>query len=203
MSVAQAIFNRSNVKFVVALAIPLGIAWLFMYSAKEADVEVAKYKHEQAVNPNTDRVVVNNYTLKEVTDTNQTRWQLLAKKGTVQPSGHEVELDQVEVEYYDGDKLKMKLTAPVGQAIESTKYVKLSSQGNQKVYAEGEDGKAKLISSTVELKEKNKFLATGGVTIEWPGVAKVTGDYATGAIDVSNLKDFKIVGNTHAVISMH
>lgn len=204
MSVASAIFNRGNIKLLVALAIPVSIGWLFIYSQREADVEVAKYKHDQAVNPNTDRVVVNNYTLKEVNDSNQIKWQLLAKKGVVQPTGHEVELSGVEVEYFDeGGKLKMRLTAPVGLAVESTKFVKLSSKDGKKVEALGEEGKAKLAAATVELKEKNKFLASGGVTIEWPQVAKVTGNSATGAVDVSNLKNFKIVGNTHAIISVH
>ena len=204
MSVASAIFNRGNIKLIAALAIPLGIGWLFIYSQKEADVEVAKYKHDQALNPNTDKIVTNNYTLKEVNDANQIRWQLLADKGVVQPNGHEVELDGVKIDYFDETgKLKMHLTAPVGIAVEATKYVKLSAKNGTRVDALGEDGKAKLQAETVELKEKNKFLATGGVTIEWPQVAKVTGSSATGAIDVSNLKNFKITGNTHAVISVH
>jgi lipopolysaccharide export system protein LptC len=203
MSVAQAIFNRGNIKFLAALAIPLGIGWLFVYSQKEADIEVAKYKHDQAVKPNTDRVVVDNYTLKEVNDDNQVKWQLLAEKGVVEPDGHEVNLTGVVVEFFEGPELKMRLTAPVGLAIESTKFVKLSAKNGKKVAALGEGGKATLSAETVELKEKNKFLATGGVTIEWPGVAKVTGNSATGAVNVSDLKNFKIMGNTHAVISMH
>ncbi len=203
MSVVSLIFNRSNIKLVAALAIPVGITWLFIYSQKEADVEVAKYKHDQAINPNTERVTINNYTLKEVDGTNQVRWQLMAKHGVIQPTGHDVELDSVVVEYYDGAKLKMRLSAPQGLAQEATKYIKLSGQGGTKVLAIGEDGKAKLEAAVVELKEKNKFLATGGVTIEWPQVAKVTGNYANGTINLSDLKDFKIVGNTHAVISVH
>lgn len=203
MSIGSAIFNRGNVKLIAALSIPIGIAWLFMYSQEQAKIEVEKYHKEQKLNPNTDRVIVDNYTLKEIVGTDQVRWQLLAKRGTVQPSGQEVELDSVVVEYFDGANLKMRLTAPYGIARESTKYVKLSGKNGSKVVAEGEGGKARLSASTVELKEKNKFLATGGVTIEWPRVAKVTGNSATGLINVSNLKEFKITGNTHAVISVH
>ncbi len=203
MSVASAIFNRGNLKLLVALAIPGLIGWAFVYSQKAADIEVAAVRKAQKENPITDRVVLDNYSLKEVTDSNQIRWQLVAKQGTVQPSGHEVMLKDVTVEYFDGDKLKMRLNSPVGEAVESTKYVKLESANGRRVVAEGEEGKARLEAEKVELKEKNKFLATGGVTIVWPEVAKVTGNYATGTIDVNNLNNFKIVGNTHAVITVH
>jgi hypothetical protein len=48
--------------------------------------------------------------------------------------------------------------------------------------------------------EKNQFLASGGVNIIWPGVAKVTGNEATGSLKSTDLKNLTIKGNTHAAI---
>ena len=55
-------------------------------------------------------------------------------------------------------------------------------------------------TSRLELTKKNGFKATGGVNIVWSGVAKVTGDYATGVFGKKELEDLKIIGNTHAII---
>jgi len=52
----------------------------------------------------------------------------------------------------------------------------------------------------LELEKKNQFKATGGVNIAM-GVAKVTGNYATGRFGKKELEDLKIIGNTHAIIS--
>jgi hypothetical protein len=95
----------------------------------------------------------------------------------------------------------MRLIAPQGEANASTKYVQLTSDAGSLVQAEGAGGKAKLEAAKIELMKKNQFIASGGVTIEWPNVAKVTGDMAAGRIDLSDFKDFKIVGNTHAQIN--
>lgn len=203
MSSVSTIFNRGNIKLIVALAIPIGIIWLFIYAQQQAVIEEQKYREEQKVNPTTDSVIVNNYSLKEVDDNNQVRWRLVAKQGVVKPSGHEVSLKEVVVEYFDGKKLKMRLASPVGEAVEATRYVKLAGADGKRVVAEGEDGKARLDAQAVELMKKNQFAASGGVNIEWPGVAKVTGNSATGTIDVGSLKNLKIVGNTHAVITVH
>ncbi len=203
MSFVSTIFNRSNIKLFVALAIPVGIIWLFVYSQQQAVVEEQKYREEQRIHPNAETVAVNNYSLKEVDDANHLRWQLLAKRGVVGTSGRTVVLQEVSVSYFDQGKLKMHLFAPTGDADEETRYVKLTSAEGKRVTAEGEDGKAKLEAQTVELMKKNQFKATGGVIIEWPEVAKVTGDRASGIIDAANLKNLKLAGNTHAVISVH
>jgi hypothetical protein len=52
----------------------------------------------------------------------------------------------------------------------------------------------------LELEKKNQFKATGGVNIAM-GVAKVTGNYATGRFGKKDLEDLKIIGNTHAIIA--
>jgi len=200
MSIAQAIFSKGTIKLIVALGIPVGIAWLFVYSQQQANVEVTKYKQEQKEHPTAERITVNNYSIKEVDDANRIRWQLVARKGIVGQSNQEVELQEVKVEYFDGPVLKARLIAPAGMAQESTRYVKLQGSPREKVIAEGQEGKAKLEAPLVELTKKNQFRASGGVTIEWPGVAKVTGSSASGTIDLADMRHFKIVGNTHAEI---
>jgi hypothetical protein len=110
-------------------------------------------------------------------------------------------LNQVLVQYFDQGKVKMSLTAPKGIANETTKLVKLMAKGGKQVLATGEDGKAQMNADKVELKEKNKFVATGGVTILYPGVAKVTGATVIGSLEKSaELKNFTIKGGTHAMI---
>jgi hypothetical protein len=194
------IFNRSNLKMLLALAIPGGIACLFWWAQHTADKEITDLGKKIKENPIQDRIVLDNYELKEVDDSNKVRWQLVARKGIVDQSTQIVTLQDVKVEYYDGDKIKMRLIAPLGEANQATKYVKLTGENGRRVEAEGQEGKAKMLASTVELKEKNKFLASGGVNIVWPQVAKVTGNSATGTVDLSDFKHFKIMGNTHALI---
>jgi len=192
---------KGLLKILLALAIPAGITSFFIYSQKQADIEVAKYQQMQKDNPNTDRITVDNYELKEVDDSNHIRWQLIALKGVMMPTGKDVQLKQVKVEYFDGKKLKMRIVAPIGLANENTKYIKLDSSDGQRVVAEGEEGKARMEAAKIELKEKNQFFATGGVNILWPGVAKVTGNTASGILEKgAEMKNLKIVGNTHALI---
>jgi hypothetical protein len=96
----------------------------------------------------------------------------------------------------------MRLEAPFGSADQQTKYVKLEGGKKGRVVAEGQNN-MKLSSAVVELIKKNEFLASGGVIIDWPGVAKVSGDSASGLTDMSSgPKNFKVVGNTHAEIVM-
>lgn len=190
----------SFLKVLGALAVPIVIGYLFFYSQKMADTEVESFKKEKKANPDTASTTVSNYQLKEVNDSNEVRWQLVAKEGILAPS-KDVALSEVRVEYFDGKKLKMRLSAPTGSANESTRLVKLSSSDKQQVIAEGEEGKSRLEASKVELNKNNQFTATGGVNILWPGVAKVTGDHASGSLDKgAQLEKIKIVGNTHALL---
>jgi hypothetical protein len=94
----------------------------------------------------------------------------------------------------------MRISSPIGLANENTHMVKLFAQGGKRVEAQGEGGKAKLDAQKIELMEKNQFLASGGVNIIWPGVAKVTGNEATGSLKSTDLKNLTIKGNTHAAI---
>ena len=200
MSFVSTIFNRGTLKLVLALTIPTLIGWAFVYSQHQANVEVKKFKEEQKVNPTTSQVTVSNYELKEVDDSNHIRWQLLAKEGIADQANQGVILKDVRVEYFDGPTVKMRLHAPQGMANEANRYVKLSGSEGDPVIAEGEAGKSRLGAQVVELTKKNQFEASGGVTIVWPEVAKVTGRSAAGTIDGSDLRNLKIVGNTHAEI---
>jgi hypothetical protein len=197
------IFNLAIWKVVFALAIPIGIAAFWLYSQHEANVEVEDYKKAQKADPNTDRITVTHYELKEVDDENKVRWQLTAKDGVFEPVHKDVALNQVTMEYFDGDKCSLRLSAPKGSANETTRYVELDATPEQKVFAAGEGDKAQLIAQKVELTKKNQFLATGDVNILWPGVAKVTGDSAAGSLAKGAAFDhMKITGNTHALIGL-
>jgi hypothetical protein len=199
MSALRTIFSRGRIKLLVALCIPVGIGWVFLYAQQQASREVDEYQKEQKANPTSERITVSNYELKEVDDSNQIRWQLLAKTGTIEPGAQAVALDEVKVEYFDGQTMKMRLISPHGEANESSHQVKLTAVGGKKVMAEGEKGKGTLLAEVVELDKKNQFTATGGVNIV-SEVAKVTGRTATGVINKNGMSDFKIIGGTHASI---
>lgn len=200
MFFVSTIFNRGTLKLVLALTIPILIVWAFIYSQHQANEEVKKFKAEQKTNPTANQITVSNYELKEVDDSNHIRWQLLAAEGVADQSNQGVMLKDVKVEYFDGPTVKMRLRAPQGLAHEANRYVKLSGCAADPVLAEGEAGKSRLGAQVVELTKKNQFAASGGVTIVWPEVAKVTGLSASGTIDGSDLRNLKIVGNTHAEI---
>ncbi|MBC7999773.1 MAG: hypothetical protein IAF58_17600 [Leptolyngbya sp.] len=201
-NIVEKIFSASTLKFLAALSIPCGLAYFWYYSNEQARIEVESYQKEMKENPLSDQVEVKNYQLKEVDDTNQVRWQLLADKGTMQPSSKEVILTKIRVDYFDGKILKMRLTAPLGMANESTRKIRLDAEKGERVVAEGEGGKSRMSAVKVELTKKNQFVATGGVNIDMPGVAKVTGNSATGVIGKAGIQDFKIVGNTHSIVQM-
>jgi hypothetical protein len=195
-------FNpRAIFRLLLALAIPTGLVALFVYSQHQANKEVEEYKQFRKEHPPAENITVNNYELKEVDGKDQVRWHLQAEKGTILGDSRDVQLDKVTVQYLDEGKVKLSLSAPAGLANESTKVVKLGSQGGQRVQCKGPDGGAQLDAEAVELTKKNTFKATGGVTILYPGVAKVTGGTVIGSIDkTAELKNFKILGGTHAVI---
>lgn len=201
-NIVEKIFSKNTLKLLAALSIPCGLAYFWYYSNEQARIEVESYQKEMKENPLSEQVEVNNYQLKEVDDTNQVRWQLLADKGTMQPSSKEVILTKIRVDYFDGKNLKMRLTAPLGMANESTRKIRLDAEKGERVVAEGEGGKSRMSAVKVELTKKNQFVATGGVNIDMPGVAKVTGNSATGVIGKAGIQDFKIVGNTHSIVQM-
>jgi hypothetical protein len=188
-------------KLLLAISIPTILVGGFFYAQNQANKEVADYKKFQTQHPPTKAITIDNYQLKEVDDSNQMRWQLQAKQGTMAPDTKDVDLHEVLVQYFDQGKVKMSLTAPSGIANESTKLVQLLAKGGKQVLATGEDGKAQMNANKVELTKKNSFIASGGVTILYPGVAKVTGSTVTGSLEKSaELKNFTIKGGTHATI---
>jgi lipopolysaccharide assembly outer membrane protein LptD (OstA) len=160
------------------------------------------YQREQKQNPLQDKVTIDNYQLKEVDDSNHVRWQLMAKSGTMHAATKDVNLEKVMVEYFDGPKLKMRLSAPSGLANESTRKIRLDANKQARVIAEGEQGKGRMEASKVELTKKNQFEATGGVNIDMPGVAKVTGNHAVGEFGKGGIQKLRIIGNTHSIVTM-
>ena len=195
---------KSTVKFVVALAIPIGLVMAFRSAQESADKAVEDTRKAIKDNPNSVGMVVKDYELKEIDDSNTVRWALTANEGRMAPNNKDVALDRVNVRYYDGPEVKMSIKAPHGDANAETKYVKMISQKGERVTAEGDGGKSKFEADTVVLEKKNQFLATGGVIIEWSEVAKVTGNSANGIVDKSGVKDVTVKGlpghPTHAVI---
>lgn len=200
MSLKAKILNKNSLKLAAAISIPCFLVWVFIYAQHLANVEVKKYKQEQQENPNLDSLTVSNYELKEVDDNNDLRWRLTASQGVVAEGNHSVALENVKVEYFDGDQVKMRMEAPKGEANESTRHVRLTADGNRKVLATGEGDSTKLQAEVVELTKKNQFTASGGVNIDLPRVAKVTGDKAEGTIEGTEISNFKVMGNTHAQI---
>lgn len=190
---------RGILKFVVALAIPSLLIYFWVSAQKMADTEVTSFKEEKKAHPDQSVTTVTNYELKEVDDANTVKWHLQAKEGVMQPETKDVMLSEVKVEYFDGPKLKMRMSAPKGAANETTRLVRLGSDDKNHVICEGEEGKSRMEASKVELTKDNQFKAEGGVNILWPGVAKVTGDTAHGHLDKgAQLDKIKIVGNTHS-----
>jgi len=194
------ILSRGPWKLILALAIPSAIFGLWFYAKNEAEREVGLTATQIKKNPINEKICVTDYQLKEIDDSNHLRWRLMAAQGVTDPVTRDVALKKVNVDYFDGTKIKIRLSAPLGLANESTRAVKLDSADKTRVVAEGEEGKARLMATKVELMKKNQFQATGGVNIVWPGVAKVSGDKAEGSLASADLKKLKIMGNTHAVI---
>ena len=96
----------------------------------------------------------------------------------------------------------MKLTAPVGLANELSRMIVLKGDNGKKVVAEGTDKSARMETQRLELTKKNQFIATGGVNIVWPGVAKVKGDKAEGTMANATIDHFFIRGNTRSIVDM-
>lgn len=191
---------RNIIKFVGAAAIPLGIWGLFNWSIHRADEDLKAHDVEIKEHPLTGKTTVNQYELKEIDGTNHIKWRLTATQGVFgsEKQNREVFLDNVKMEYFDGDVVKMKMTAPKGVANEDTKIVNLVADGKERVIADGSKGRME--ASQVVLTKRNQFSATGNVNILLPGVAKVHGNQAIGALEKdASLQNFKIIGNTHAI----
>ena len=199
MAVAE-FFGKNSPKLIGALAIPTIIIAFWFYAQNEANQQVKEFNDAQKIRPNTDETTIINYELKEVDDSNQVRWLLAAKTGSMQSISHDVNLTDVHVDYMDGKTLKMRITAPIGQTNEVTRLVKLAGVGDKPVTAFGEEGKVKLEAAKIELDKKNQFQATGNVNIVWSKAARVIGDMACGALGADDLSNVKIIGHTHALI---
>lgn len=187
-------------KLVLALSILGVIVGLLYYAQWSATIEEQKFAAEKKANPTADRVSFTNYELKEVDDANKLRWLLTAKTGVLVPDTKDVALTEISMKFFDGEKIKMQVSAPVGLANQETRFVKLDSAKGVRVTAQGDGGKSSMNMETLELEKKNQFKASGGVNIAM-GVAKVTGNYATGRFGGSSFEDVKIKGNTHTILA--
>jgi hypothetical protein len=195
-------FIRQHLKVTIALSIPVVIAACFLYAQHTANQEIDALRKEYKQRPSSQHIVINHYTMYEMDDKNPRHWSLVASKGEML-GNDQVLLTNIKMEYYDQNTVKMSITAPEGDANAATKYVVLKGGKNNRVDALGAGGKADLSAEQIELINKDQFIATGGVSIIWPGQASVTGNRATGRIDLSDFKDFKIMGNTHAQIMVN
>src|SRR5579883_760443 len=149
MEMILTVFHRYW-KYGVALAIPSLIVWAWFSAKNAADIEMTKYKAEQANNPTTKNVIVKDYELKEVDDSNRIRWQLKAKQGKVLgDTNSQVALEGVTMIYKDPEtgETKMSLMAPEGEANQVTRFVRLTGKGKDRVSAIGQGGKAQMITS--------------------------------------------------------
>ena len=204
-AVISVLFNKSvqNVlKLLLALGILFGIVGLIYYAHQKADVELNQFSKEQKKEDASEAITIDNYELKEVDAENALHWKLSAKKGVLEPNTKDVKLVDVEVNYYKEKKVGMHLQAPVGTANELTRIIVLNSLGDKKVRVNGDEKQAQIETSKLELTKNNQFLATGGVNIVMPGVAKVSGKTAEGKFTQTNLDSFVIRGNTHATIDI-
>ena len=194
------IFKTEWFKLVLALAIAGSIVGLLWYAQWQAKTLTEEHAKELKENPGTENTTLENYELKEVDADNHLRWILTAATGVVDSATRDVTLTKISVKYMDGPKVKMEVVAPMGKTNDKAQTVTLTATPQQKVIAKGEEGKSSLETQKLELNKKNQFTATGGVNIVMTGVAKVTGDLATGKFAKSELESLIIRGNTHSII---
>ncbi len=189
-------------KFVLAMGILFGLTGLVYFAQNKAEKEMKDYNESQVDDPLADSMIVDNYELKEVNDENELRWKLTAVRGILDPGTKDVKLTGIIMNYFKEGKLTMKLTAPVGLANEVSRLIVLKADEGKKVIAEGTDKGAMMETQKLELTKKNGFIATGGVNIVWPGVAKVKGDKAEGTMANATIDHFVIRGNTRSIVDM-
>ncbi|MCW5823376.1 MAG: LPS export ABC transporter periplasmic protein LptC [Cyanobacteria bacterium TGS_CYA1] len=188
-------------KMMLALGILGGIVGSIYYAQIHADIEMKKFQESSKSTDPEDTITIDNYELKEVDDTNALKWILTAKKAILEPATRLVDLKEIEVKYYSGPNISMRLQSPLGKANEATKVVTLTANEKAKVIGIGEENKSRLETKAMELRKKNEFVCTGGVNIDWPGVAKVTGNTAQGTISSSKMQNMLIKGNTHSILN--
>lgn len=204
MSVALSIhapWVRNTVRFVGALSIPAVLIGFFYYSKTMADREYKTTASKLTSDKTANQTQVDNYELKEVDDSNQVKWMLLATKGATEDN-KKYDLVNVHMKYYDGPNVKMQISAPTGKVDSDTKFTTLYSDKSHRVKGDSDDGKSIFESDTVELDKNNKFFATGNVIIEWANDARVTGNEARGKLDKDGLKEVKVHGHTHALVQV-
>lgn len=194
---------KPALKLLLALGILMGLSGFIYYAQLEAEKQMDEFERTKDPKTMSNNIVVNDYQLKEVDANNQPRWHLQAKKGVRQPNTRLVDLENVEVKYYADGAVSLKLSAPIGQANEISRKIKLTSNKSGKVLGIGVEKQTRMETKEMVLTKKNQFLATGGVNIDWPGVAKVTGDKAEGIMSATKFIDHLIIrGNTHAQLKM-
>ena len=194
---------KPALKLLLALGILMGLSGFIYYAHLGAEQQWKEFQDSKDEKTLSNNIVVDNYELKEVDSNNQTRWHLQAKKGVRQPNTRLVDLKEVEVKYYANGAVSLKLSAPVGQANEISRKILLTSNKSGKVLGIGVEKQTRMETEKMELTKKNQFIATGGVNIDWPGVAKVTGNEAEGVMSATKFIDhLKIRGNTHAQLKM-
>ncbi len=194
------IFKSDWFKLVLALSILGVIVGLLYYAKWSATIQEAEFEANKKANPTASNVSFDKFELKEVDEHYKTRWLLSAKTGTIISNTKDVALTGITMKFFDGDKIKMHVTAPTGVVNQKSLYVQLNSASGQRVTASGMEGKSMMDMEKLELEKKNQFKASGGVNIAM-GVAKVTGDHATGRFAGTSFQNVKIVGNTHAIIA--
>ncbi len=193
---------KGTVKFLGAIAIPIGIVWAFLWAQHNADEQYRVETKAMKDHPTSQGTQVKDYEFKEVDDTNTVKWQLVAKTGKASSDNKLVDVEDVTMRFFDGPNVKMSVTAPIGNVNADTRDVNLNSKNGHRVKGEGDGGKSKFEAESIQLDKKNQFKAAGGVIIEWTEVAKVTGNQATGKLDKGSFQNVKIVGHTHAVIAV-
>lgn len=107
----------------LALGILGSIDGLLYYAQYQAKVEEEAFEKEKKAHPMSSNVVIDNYELKEVDDSNKIKWILAAKKGIMEADTKDVNLTGVHMNYFDGDVVKMKVIAPLGVANDKTHKV--------------------------------------------------------------------------------
>lgn len=194
---------KPALKLVLALSILFGLAGFIYYAYQKAENEMTEFNKNKDESSMSTTTTVDNYELKEVDDQNRMKWQLKAVRGVLEPSTRDVDLKGVEVNYFHEGKVSLKINAPVGKANEGTGKIHLTSTDTEKVLGIGVEKQTRIETKNMELTKKNQFIATGGVNIDWPGVAKVTGDKAEGTMSPTRFVEHLIIrGNTHAQMRM-
>ena len=191
-------------KFMLAIGILLGLSGFIYFSNKEANKQWKEFgETKDNDSAMSDEIWVQKYEMKEVDDTEKIHWILKAEKGLMDPKTKDINLNGIEVKYYNEGEVSMTISSPVGQANEISRKILLTSNEKGKVIGIGATKNTRLETSELKLEKKNKFIATGGVSIVWPGVAKVTSKTAEGEMSPTKFVDNLVLrGNVHTRLGM-